>query len=50
MQLETFAAGDCRFLRRRTLLTRNGVVILDRHHVDPPDGDATAVLKWLVDT
>ena len=49
LQLETFIAGDRNFLRRRTLLARNGVVILDRRHVDPPDGDATAILKWLVD-
>lgn len=49
LQLETFVAGDRSFLRRRTLLARNGTIILDRRHIDPPDGDATAVLKWLVD-
>jgi peroxiredoxin len=49
LQLETFAAGDRSFLRRRTLMVKNGGVILDRRNVDPPDGDATAVLKWLVD-
>lgn len=48
LQLETFLAGDRAFLRRRTLLTRDGTVILDRRHIDPPHGDATAVLNWLL--
>lgn len=48
LQLETFPAGERAFLRRRTLLAKNGTVILDRRHVDPPDGDATAVLNWLL--
>ena len=50
LQLETFTADDRSFLRRRTLLAKNGTIVLDRRHVNPPDSDATAVLKWLVDT
>lgn len=48
LQLETFPAGESAFLRRRTLLAKDGTIILDRRHVDPPDGDATAVLNWLL--
>jgi peroxiredoxin len=48
--LETFVAGSRRFLRRRTFVAMDGLVLHDRSIVDPPEQDAGAVLDWLRET
>ena len=47
LKLETFLAGDRRFLRRRTLVCESGKIIHDRRAITRPELDAVDCLTWL---
>lgn len=47
MGLERFSAGATEFLQRRTIISRDGVVVHDRTRIADPANDAVEVLAWL---
>jgi peroxiredoxin len=47
LSLPTFSAGDARYLRRLTLILRDGVIEHVFYPVHPPASHAAEVLAWL---
>ncbi|TAM88247.1 peroxiredoxin, partial [bacterium] len=48
LRLPTFAIGETRYLKRLTLIVRNGVIEHVFYPVFPPDRNAEDVVAWLV--
>ncbi len=44
--LEKFTGGAAEFLKRRTLISHDGVILHDRTHIADPSTDASEVLAW----
>ena len=45
--LETFTTGGIDYLKRVTLIARDGEIVLKREVIDEPSQDAAEVLRWL---